>query len=542
VNALGRHDYATAESLFAVVVAHQTLRSGSLRHSLYEVRARLAEVQALRADYDAAEKSLAAAARELEAWRSELSDRDLRLAVAQARGSWGTVGAGLPAVLSMFARSGRVAAAFAIAEERRARELVENALRRDLLSDDTTRSMSRRLRERRGTLTLSDVRAALDDRTALIEYVGGRRETPTTAFVVTRDTAAAISMPSLDSLGPSIERFVTLVASGNDPRALGRSLGASLIAPVLPFLSPRVDRLVLVPDGVLYRVPFDALRMPDDRYLVERAAVSIAPSATVAVTLARRTSNPRARTVVAFGDPAFATERTGGGSDRTVNRVVLDETGGLDRLPYSGREARRVADYGYRPVLRLRDEASESYLKRTPWRDVAVMHFATHALVDDRVLARSVIALAPGEREDGFLDPGELAALHLDAELVVLSGCRTAGGVVLVGEGLQGLTAPLLEAGARAVVASNWALGDRTTLPFVDRFYAGLARGMNGGDALRQAKLDAIRDGVRIEQWSAFTLAGDGGTRPQLRSRRFSPVEWLRDLAQPVRGDTTRHP
>jgi hypothetical protein len=162
-------------------------------------------------------------------------------------------------------------------------------------------------------------------------------------------------------------------------------------------------------------------------------------------------------------------------------------------------------------VLRLRDEASESYLKRTTWRGVAVMHFATHALVDDRVLARSVIALTPGEGQDGFLDPGELAALHLDAELVVLSGCRTAGGVVLVGEGLQGLTEPLLEAGVRAVVASNWALGDRTTLPFVDRFYAGIARGMTAGDALRQARVGRDSQRCRIDQWSAFTLVGDAG-------------------------------
>lgn len=542
VNALGRGDLAAAESLFASVAAGQgTMKHDTFGHDIrYEVQARLAEVRALRGDYDGAERSLATAAGELAAWRSQLSDRDLRLAVAQARGSWGTVGRGVPMLLSALARNGRVASAFAIAEERRARELVDNALRRDLLLDDTLNAMSRRLRQRSVTLSLGEAKAALDERSALIEYVGGRRETPTTMFVVTRDTAVAIAIPSLDSLGGPIERFVTLLASGDDPRGLGRSLGATLIGPALALLSPRVERLIIVPDGALYRVPFDALRMSDDRFLVERAGIAIAPSATVAVTLARRPANPRARTVVAFGDPTFPNENTADGSeDRSVYRSALTQTGGLDRLPYSGREARRVSEYAYRPLLRLREDASEAYLKRTPWRDVAVVHFATHALVDDRVLARSVIALAASDRDDGFLDPGELAALRLDAELVVLSGCRTAGGVVLVGEGLQGLTAPLLEAGARAVVASNWAVGDRSTLPFVDRFYGYMARGMTVGDALRRAKLDAIRDGVRIDQWSAFTLVGDAGARPQLRARTFSPVEWLRDLTQPVRGDTT---
>jgi CHAT domain-containing protein/tetratricopeptide (TPR) repeat protein len=525
VTALGRKEYAVAESLFASVVARQDEGGNAsiYRDIRYEVRARLAEVQALRGNYDEAERSFATAANELEAWRTQLSDRDVRLAVAQARGAWGTVGQGIPSLLSTLAQNGRVSSAFAIAEARRARELVDNALRRDLLRDTTT-SMSRRLKGSRVTLTLGAVQNALDSRTALVEYVAGRRETPSTAFVVTHDTAIAVTMPSLDSLGPSIERFVTLLSSGTDPRGLGASLGSVLVGPLTSALSSTIDHLVIVPDGGLYRVPFDALRLSDGRYLVERATVSIAPSATVAIALARRAPNPQARTVVAFGDPEFAGERSGDGARDAVRDEVVD-SGGLDRLRYSGREARRVSEYAYRPLLRLRGEASESYLKRTVWRDVAVVHFATHALVDDRVLARSVIALAPGDREDGFLDPSELSALRIGAELVVLSGCRTAGGVVLVGEGLQGLTAPLLEAGARSVVASNWAIGDRSTLPFIDRLYAAIARGMTVGDALRQAKLDAIRDKVRIDQWSAFTLVGDAGAKPQLRARGFKPVD-----------------
>jgi tetratricopeptide (TPR) repeat protein len=150
VNALGRGDYATAESLFAAVAARQSTheRDGFGHDIRYEVQARLAEVRALRGDYDGAEQALASAARELVAWRSRLSDRDLRLAVAQARGSWGTIGRGVPMLLATLARNGRVGSAFAIAEERRARELVDNALRRDLLSADTATVMSRRLRER----------------------------------------------------------------------------------------------------------------------------------------------------------------------------------------------------------------------------------------------------------------------------------------------------------------------------------------------------------------------------------------------------------
>jgi CHAT domain-containing protein len=537
VQALGRGDYATADSLFTAVDAAQVRRDHADRfdHTLrYEVLTRLAETRALRGDLDGAETALRRASDELDRWRLQLSDRDLRLAVQQARGSWGRVGRGVPGLLATLARAGRVRSAFAIAEGRRARELVDYALRRDLMRADTT-VMARHVRGARATLGLDEVAASLDRTTALLEYVAGRGTEPTTLFIVTRDTTVARTLPPLDSLGASIERFVALLSSGSEARGLARSLGAALIGPALAVLPSRVENLVVVPDGALFRVPFDALRTADDRFLVERAAVSVAPSATVAVGLGRRPANPRARTVIAFGDPQFPAERASTGE---ATREILGEGDSLVRLPYSAREARRVGQYAVTPVVRLRGEASEAFVKRTRWQDVAVVHFATHALVDDRVLTRSVIALAAGEREDGFLDPAEIAALHLDADLVVLSACRTAGGVVLAGEGLQGLTAPLLEAGARAVIASNWKLGDRSTLPFIDRLYAHLARGLPVGAALRQAKLDAIRDGARVDLWAAFSLVGDAKAQPKLRTRSFDPIEWIKELGG-FRGDTT---
>jgi hypothetical protein len=81
----------------------------------------------------------------------------------------------------------------------------------------------------------------------------------------------------------------------------------------------------------------------------------------------------------------------------------------------------------------------------------------------------------------------------------VLSGCRTAGGVLVEGEGVQGLTAPLIQAGARCVVASQWRIADRGTVPFIQAFYQALSTGLPVGDALRQAKLDALHQALRRE-------------------------------------------
>jgi len=156
-----------------------------------------------------------------------------------------------------------------------------------------------------------------------------------------------------------------------------------------------------------------------------------------------------------------------------------------------------------------------------------VIHLATHALVDDRALGRTALALAPGDSGSGLVTPAELARLRLRADLVVLSAWRTAGGVVVDGEGLQGLTAPLLEAGARSVVATSWRVGDRSTLRLVDGLYAALARGRPVVDALRAAKLAAMRDGAPPAVWAAFELVGDPATVVPLTPPRARTVWWV---------------
>ena len=129
--------------------------------------------------------------------------------------------------------------------------------------------------------------------------------------------------------------------------------------------------------------------------------------------------------------------------------------------------------------------------------------------MDERTLTRTALALAPSGAEDGFLSPADIAGLRLDADLVVLSACRTAGGVTIAGEGVQGLTTPLMAAGARSVIATQWRVGDRTTVRLIADLYDGLARGLTVSDALREAKLAAVRRGAPPGEWAGFTVVGD---------------------------------
>jgi CHAT domain-containing protein len=215
--------------------------------------------------------------------------------------------------------------------------------------------------------------------------------------------------------------------------------------------------------------------------------------------------------LLALGDPVFTGPTLSlAMRDAETYRSAFDRAGGLPRLAGSGDEAREVARYAPSGAdVRLREEASESWLKRADLDRYRVIHLATHALVDESSLANTVLALSPGGDDDGFLSPGDLAGLHLDADLVVLSACRTAGGVTVAGEGVQGLTTPLLAAGARAVVATQWRIGDRSTVRLVDDLYAALAQGRPVADALREAKLAAIRRGAPAGEWAGFTVVGD---------------------------------
>jgi hypothetical protein len=115
----------------------------------------------------------------------------------------------------------------------------------------------------------------------------------------------------------------------------------------------------------------------------------------------------------------------------------------------------------------------------------------------------------------------DVSAMRLPYRLVVLSGCETARGRALNGEGVQGLSAAFLSAGAECVVASLWPAPDRETAILMRHFYEGLARGETAGEALRAAqvamrRIPASRAPV---YWSGFLAIGSGDVRVGLRPR-----------------------
>jgi len=530
-HALARGDLATAErSLNAYL---DLAKRGTCDVCVFDTRMRLADIYARRGQLARAEQELVSATDDIDRFRARLDDAELRALAFQSNVTVDAAATepGGPAVraariLAALASGGRVDIAFALAERWRGRALTEHLVRaaafRAEQSPVAGSISSAPVR------TVQEIAASLsDDETALIELVAAEG-TPITAFVVQQNGVRARVLPPIDSLAASVSRFTSLLESGADAARLGRTLGASLLDPVMPLLNARVKRIVIVPDGPLHRLPFDALRLADGHYLFERYAVGIAPSASAVVALrTRRERSERATSVrlLAMGDPAIATTMRDtsrdGDADDDVSAIAT--MSGAPRLVGASREVRLVAQYAPTADVRLGRDATAAFLKHADLRPYRVLHLATHALVDEQSLARTALALTPGNGENGLIGAGDLAALSLDADLVVLSACRSAGGVLVGGEGVQGLTSPLLQAGARSVVATSWRISDQRVVPFIERFYDGLARGLPVTDALRAAKLSAIQAGEPPRIWAAFLAIGDPMATVALRA---PPKPW----------------
>ena len=146
-----------------------------------------------------------------------------------------------------------------------------------------------------------------------------------------------------------------------------------------------------------------------------------------------------------------------------------------------------------------------------------IVHFATHALIDNVHPELSAIALSAvnkqGQAEDGFLRANEIFNLKLAADLVVLSACRTGTGKEVAGEGLIGLTRPFMYAGAPRVIVSLWPLEDRATAELMVRFYKQLLgpRKLSPAAALREAQIEMWNDARWRAPyfWGAFVLQGE---------------------------------
>jgi CHAT domain-containing protein len=188
-------------------------------------------------------------------------------------------------------------------------------------------------------------------------------------------------------------------------------------------------------------------------------------------------------------------------------------------LPDAEREAGAVcALYGPRACVMLgREEATETRL-RSAIGSARIIHLAMHGVFDDRepMYSRLLLAHGDGALDDGLLEAREIAALNLHADLVVLSACDTARGMIGGGEGVVGMTWAFFAAGARSLVATQWKVASKPTADLMIAFHRALRARGDGASlkkmrALREAQLQLLRQPATRHPfyWAGFVLLGD---------------------------------
>jgi CHAT domain-containing protein len=184
-------------------------------------------------------------------------------------------------------------------------------------------------------------------------------------------------------------------------------------------------------------------------------------------------------------------------------------------LQFTQQEAAAVAGlFPKERLLLVGDRATEAAFKTSAGR-YDVLHLATHGYFNRFNPLLSGLELEPDAKEDGRLEVHEILGLRLAARLVVLSACDTAlgGGYfseVPSGDDIVGLTRAFLFAGSPSVVASLWAVNDRSTMGLMGGFYGRLS-GQDKATALAASQRDLIARGGRYAHpyfWGAFVLVG----------------------------------
>lgn len=436
-------------------------------------------------------------------------------------------------------------------------------------------------------LSLAEVQQRiLDNDSLLLEYMLGDERSY--VWVVTRTEVSTYELPPRAQIEDAAQRFRKLLTA-NQPVAgesfeqtqarireadaqlpeTAASFSRMILGPVLGKLGTK--RLLIVPDGVLQYIPFQALTVPpaDTGSSVRQAntaentgeqvplivdhEIVNEPSASALALVLTDTAQrkPAPNSVAVFANPVFelddsrvkspgaAQEPSVDPAERTrvqgVFRDIGFGEGRIPALPASQDEAEAiiaVAPWGT-GLKALGFDANRAAITKPELAQYRIVHFATHGFIDYQNPELSGLVLSRfdqnGQPQEGFVRLHDIYNLKLSADLVVLSACNTGLGKDVKGEGLIGLTRGFMYAGAGGVAASLWKVDDDATAELMKHFYEGMFhRGLTPAAALRDAQLGMWKQKRwrAPYYWAAFVLQGQYDQKEMAGFQRSPGKRW----------------
>lgn len=407
--------------------------------------------------------------------------------------------------------------------------------------------------------TLEEIQKQLDPDTLLLEYALGDQESY--LWAVTADSVSSYELPSRTTLeGGARELYDLIVARQSSVLETGyqakveeadRHYGEKALNLSKQLLGPAKDllknkRLLIVAEGILQYVPWDALPVPqqgDSQALITQHEIITLPS--ISTLAARRLDRPPERQsnriVAVLADPVFdpdddrinVAQRQKSSAELASNSGGLKRSGGPIRLTHTAAEADAIlatTPSGAALIAKGFDANREAVMSQQV-SQYQILHFATHGIINTEFPELSGILLSrvsrDGKEVPGFLQLHDIYNLNLSTELTVLSACDTALGKDIKGEGLIGLTRGFMHAGSRSVVATLWKVDDQATAELMGYFYTAMLQdGLSPAAALRYAKQRMSQHQVwnAPYYWAGFVIQGEYNQQINVghRSRAFA--------------------
>lgn len=366
----------------------------------------------------------------------------------------------------------------------------------------------------------------LSPKRALIEYYLGYQES--IIFFITDKSYKIIKLPSSSSIYDAVAGYLTFLSNPSIRLEKGFPAAARLykllLAPALEYSPPTVEQIIIIPDGILFKLPFESLVIKgssrsDVSYVNDRFTVSYAPSASSLLWLRGKPKSTYKKELLAIGISSYPDNNSlESFSLRSAGSILSDiykrKGFSLGPIPYvkdelsdlKKRFPRDKADYF------CDSQATESAFKKAALTDYRIIHLACHALSNDIHPLRSALVLLPNieAEEDGFLQLSELFDLSINSDLVVLAACATSSGKITPNEGILGMPRIFLYTGAQATISTLWPVDDKLFSKLMSLFYDEYLKGTAKAKALQVAKQRMSRDSsIHPYFWASCILTGD---------------------------------
>ncbi|HKV23379.1 MAG TPA: CHAT domain-containing protein [Candidatus Acidoferrum sp.] len=386
------------------------------------------------------------------------------------------------AYLDFLVRHHHPLAALRIADQSRSRTLAEGLANGSAAASQTNSFDPRELARRFNS-------------TLLFYWLGEERSY---LWAITPSRTDLFLLPSAREIDPLVHSYgEALLGSRNpldDRNADGEHLYRMLIQPALKDI-PSNSRIIILPDGSLYGLNFEALIVPSAKphYWIEDATLTTAASLTLLRESAQSRRPPSSASLFLVGN-------------------TNPPNPGFPPLPQAASEMQQVEKYfpaSRREVLSGNAATPAAYLTHVP-DSYAYIHFVTHGTASRARPLESAVILSKDPHDDAYkLYARDIVKHHLSAALVTISACNGAGTREYTGEGLVGLSWAFLRAGAHDVIGALWEVSDVSTPQLMGDLYDGLSHGKDPASALRAAKLSFLHSDSVFRKpyyWAPFQL------------------------------------